>query len=331
MCFFAPSSVQGSSPLTRGKPTAGITWQGAPGLIPAHAGKTRSGRLGRANARAHPRSRGENSGACWTGTLIFGSSPLTRGKRVVGAEALADEGLIPAHAGKTNVFMIVVLTAWAHPRSRGENEQRTRPNKPGCGSSPLTRGKPRGQYWRPMDGRAHPRSRGENETPAALNGEREGSSPLTRGKRCLAEWARESNRLIPAHAGKTRRRFRRSYVMGAHPRSRGENAYTVSRRRATWGSSPLTRGKRWVSSVERFRLGLIPAHAGKTAQLDAGQALVRAHPRSRGENPSGRASASARVGSSPLTRGKRGQRKPRNLNERLIPAHAGKTIYLPTG
>ena len=51
----------GSSPLTRGKPAKKVKKCAPAGLIPAHAGKTRAGRVyGRAD-RAHPRSRGENT------------------------------------------------------------------------------------------------------------------------------------------------------------------------------------------------------------------------------------------------------------------------------
>ena len=56
-----PSADWGSSPLTRGKlfrPPA-VIWRRW--LIPAHAGKTRWLRGRRAQPRAHPRSRGENS------------------------------------------------------------------------------------------------------------------------------------------------------------------------------------------------------------------------------------------------------------------------------
>ena len=56
--WFAMSS--GSSPLTRGKPTfwhAGVL---VGGLIPAHAGKTRTVSSTTRTRRAHPRSRGEN-------------------------------------------------------------------------------------------------------------------------------------------------------------------------------------------------------------------------------------------------------------------------------
>ena len=51
----------GSSPLTRGKHVFGAWVLVLSGLIPAHAGKTRSRSSRRHDARAHPRSRGENT------------------------------------------------------------------------------------------------------------------------------------------------------------------------------------------------------------------------------------------------------------------------------
>ena len=51
-----------------------------------------------------------------------------------------------------------------------------------------------------------------------------------------------------------------------------------------------------------------------------------AHPRSRGENEHGRATARERPGSSPLTRGKRRDGLAVTPRARLIPAHAGKTV-----
>ena len=51
-----------------------------PRLIPAHAGKTSTSRGSAPPKRAHPRSRGENSGTWSIKTSLWGSSPLTRGK-----------------------------------------------------------------------------------------------------------------------------------------------------------------------------------------------------------------------------------------------------------
>ena len=72
----------GSSPLTRGKQIIPVAPNFNIGLIPAHAGKTWSGRSPEMRQRAHPRSRGENIGPAGGGVKISGSSPLTRGKLV---------------------------------------------------------------------------------------------------------------------------------------------------------------------------------------------------------------------------------------------------------
>ena len=50
-----------------------------------------------------------------------GSSPLTRGKRDNACGLGQDDGLIPAHAGKTYGTTVRDRISPAHPRSRGEN------------------------------------------------------------------------------------------------------------------------------------------------------------------------------------------------------------------
>ena len=91
----------------------------------------------------------------------------------------------------------------------------------------------------------------------------------------------------------------------AHPRSRGENAAVEGVDWEREGSSPLTRGKRTGMTHHAPLLRLIPAHAGKTMALMFGVFGNWAHPRSRGENEHSQRRADCRVGSSPLTRGKR--------------------------
>ena len=71
--------------------------------------------------------------------------------------------------------------------------------------------------------------------------------------------------------------------------------------------------------------GLIPAHTGKTRAQPQHRDAIRAHPRSRGENPSTARRIVCHVGSSPLTRGKPVDRSADRLPRGLIPAHAGKT------
>ena len=216
--------------------------------------------------------------------LTQGSSPLTRGKPRGQAERPRGPGLIPAHAGKTLRTHHRSSSVRAHPRSRGENRDCWETEQMDLGSSPLTRGKPGrarspiGQsrlipahagktlssLVRRLSRRAHPRSRGENATRPFSTAASRGSSPLTRGKRLGEDVGAGTVRLIPAHAGKTRRICGTATPKWAHPRSRGENAHSRSRYANDGGSSPLTRGKLRV--------------------IDSASAADGAHPRSRGEN-----------------------------------------------
>ena len=225
--LFSPFSLAtraGSSPLTRGKRPGCARSRMARRLIPAHAGKTKSTRLPASTPPAHPRSRGENHNRPRSQFMHSGSSPLTRGKRVHRRHTPPDRRLIPAHAGKTRHFAGGGACHAAHPRSRGENTCQAGLPQNSRGSSPLTRGKlhardqgpchpglipahagktPRRPPTRPPPA-AHPRSRGENLHLVGTRLEDGGSSPLTRGKHRPLTASKPMQRLIPAHAGKTR-------------------------------------------------------------------------------------------------------------------------------
>ena len=175
---------KGSSPLTRGKPSRAVSTGGIRGLIPTHAGKTPRHAATAPCAWAHPHSRGENwiSGAQLRGSE--GSSPLTRGKRRDLPVRLAEDGLIPTHAGKTVRRSRARRPCRAHPHSHGENDIIIDGTLDNVGSSPLTRGKlltpgraamghglipthAGKTHWESPPGhprRAHPHSRGENTT-----------------------------------------------------------------------------------------------------------------------------------------------------------------------
>ena len=120
--------------------------------------------------------------------------------------------------------------------------------------------------------------------------------------------------------------------MRAHPRSRGENSAPGCGCRHRRGSSPLTRGKLRTTPTMIANAGLIPAHAGKTIDARPRGPLMRAHPRSRGENWAASSWRGRAVGSSPLTRGKLRPGCDGAHDWGLIPAHAGKTVsfdFLP--
>ena len=175
---------------------------GALGLIPAHAGKTGEREADLRGDRAHPRSRGENQDENIVNLSKQGSSPLTRGKPASQSTTSQRQGLIPAHAGKTEGYSSSRARPRAHPRSRGENWNAVALTACILGSSPLTRGK---RYQpeqvaefkglipahagkttqtdpQPTNKTAHPRSRGENRCVCRRTAAHRGSSPLTRGK-----------------------------------------------------------------------------------------------------------------------------------------------------
>ena len=216
---------------------------------------------------AHPRSRGENILRQPARPGQGGSSPLTRGKRARAPRSVMSAGLIPAHAGKTATAGRRRRPRAAHPRSRGENRHWVGSRTRREGSSPLTRGKHGGDRRRRARSRlipahagkttgavpptgsrtAHPRSRGENPKSNAAFGGAGGSSPLTRGKRTGLAAAGWAVGLIPAHAGKTNPTRPDTNTKRAHPRSRGENSHRGDAASIAQGSSPLTRGKHFLT------------------------------------------------------------------------------------
>ena len=150
---------------------------------------------------AHPRSRGEHTSYASAPALSSGSSPLARGTCSLISRLIPCARLIPARAGNILLWLILVRSGSAHPRSRGEH---TANIAMGClpfGSSPLARGTLHTERlthvrFRLIPARAgnigghqsfawpvaaHPRSRGEHIGYLCEGFGDFGSSPLARG------------------------------------------------------------------------------------------------------------------------------------------------------
>ena len=112
-------------------------------LIPAHARKTSAFIDETAGTSAHLCSHGENPKVIRQVLPRNGSSPLTRGKHLVGARHPSRDRLIPAHARKTSGRSEAPFQRSAHPRSREENIDAWQLPERHVGSSPLARGKRR--------------------------------------------------------------------------------------------------------------------------------------------------------------------------------------------
>ena len=316
--------ARGSSPRVRGKQRGVGALRGPRGLIPARAGKTGTVKGARTVNEAHPRACGENGlslGLGFRGSgssprvrenrsavhdppAVPGSSPRVRGKRPGPQAVGVGPRLIPACAGKTRSASAAARAARAHPRVCGENDMTRRHARVCDGSSPRVRGKrdhePRrvrksglipacaGKTRRP--GRspsswgAHPRVCGENPVPAGEVSGDDGSSPRVRGKPHESACHPETQRLIPACAGKTGSPSGRPGARSAHPRVCGENAPAGGESPGDAGSSPRVRGKLQGGPVPGHAGGLIPACAGKTTPTTPSPSPAPAHPRVCGEN-----------------------------------------------
>ena len=109
----------------RGKPGSMKLNKNVLGLIPAHAGKTRSSMTSSMIRQAHPRACGENGDIDSHGISPIGSSPRMRGKRCTRVSHVSCGRLIPAHAGKTSRPVSAARASPAHPRACGENTERS--------------------------------------------------------------------------------------------------------------------------------------------------------------------------------------------------------------
>ena len=134
-------SLSGSSPRIRGKRFPEPMPTAAPGLIPAHTGKTCRAPGTPLLSRAHPRAYGENESLAYDRNLPLGSSPRIRGKPKAAFSCTQAGGLIPAHTGKTLQKQGSGYGTGAHPRAYGENHRFPCWLLAHLGSSPRIRGK----------------------------------------------------------------------------------------------------------------------------------------------------------------------------------------------
>ena len=130
----------GSSPLARGGPACVQRLLDGQGLIPAGAGRTLTRRPSRVTNRAHPRWRGADDGLGIAMDCFLGSSPLARGGLCRRSQGGGQPGLIPAGAGRTDVWRPRRGPDGAHPRWRGADMTQLLPMLADKGSSPLARG-----------------------------------------------------------------------------------------------------------------------------------------------------------------------------------------------
>ena len=110
----------------------------------------------------------------------------------------------------------------------------------------------------------HPRACGANNDFLVQLGAMVGSSPRMRGKPMQTADKVDEHRIIPAHAGQTRRWHSDADSQSDHPRACGANLLKRIEKGSDFGSSPRMRGKLAVHRVIVASTRIIPAHAGQT-------------------------------------------------------------------
>ena len=130
----------------------------------------------------------------------------------------------------------------------------------------------------------HPRPCGENDKGFCGVRIPPGSPPPMRGKRQGYLTVTNSQRITPAHAGKTSTVVIMYRSPWDHPRPCGENPYLSFLVCRQQGSPPPMRGKPYEYQAHCIERRITPAHAGKTLVRLQQKRLPKDHPRSCGEN-----------------------------------------------
>ena len=100
--------VKGSSPHARGALHDRIPESLVCGIIPACAGSTRDAQFCKGKRGDHPRMRGEHSANHPAAPLMPGSSPHARGARFPAVLRHRPPGIIPACAGSTLKYLVII-------------------------------------------------------------------------------------------------------------------------------------------------------------------------------------------------------------------------------
>ena len=190
------------------------------------------------------------------------------------------------------------------PRMRGAHHQpgdvRQRPGiiPAYAGSTTRALRTPRGRW-------DHPRVCGEHRRPRVCMGCKTGSSPRMRGAPHGHRLGVRGAGIIPAYAGSTSRRARRSRRGEDHPRVCGEHSTACATVAPLWGSSPRMRGALFLQLLPAVVVGIIPAYAGSTKGCPGTRWRRWDHPRVCGEHVSATKASVSALGSSPRMRGAR--------------------------
>ena len=317
----------GSSPRMRGTPINVPAELEARGIIPAHAGNTSIYRTRLRASRDHPRACGEHDLVNRHRLGHLGSSPRMRGTLSATEGDRANLGIIPAHAGNTFGGVTIGDGIRDHPRACGEHRGHAGFRVLFRGSSPRMRGTlDYGLHVGKLNGIIPAHAGNTLVTPQAKRTLEDHPRACGEHHAAVCERGHELG-IIPAHAGNTIRLWSCPYANRDHPRACGEHFAMSLSVNGIAGSSPRMRGTLARLSLCPWWARIIPAHAGNTLWTIWPRNSTRDHPRACGEHQTQVADRNHGKGSSPRMRGTPASPAAIAFFMRIIPAHAGNTIF----
>ena len=207
-----------------------------------------------------------------------------RGAPIMGCGLPAVGRIIPADAGSTALYRVVIDTHGDHPRGCGEHLD-DRPFRtvhdwiiPADAGSTI-----QDKRIRPRKG-DHPRGCGEHARRTGRSSPRPGSSPRMRGAPHDECSHNGRTRIIPADAGSTPVIWMSLWRPWDHPRGCGEHDGWATEVANQTGSSPRMRGAPDKASSDDMDERIIPADAGSTLTCAMYGVRSRDHPRGCGEH-----------------------------------------------
>ena len=210
---------------------------------------------------------GEKVAMVTTAVSTPGSPPHVRGKALRVETCFADNGITPACAGKSNLFVFRRIEPKDHPRVCGEKLYTPCVIAPNVGSPPRMRGKVLFCPLSCFQFKDHPRVCGEKISGTTLITTQQGSPPRMRGKAPSLRERLHWHRITPAYAGKSgiSPGFLLSYR--DHPRVCGEKESVNDGTAIRAGSPPRMRGKARSCQANTSVTRITPAYAGKSRRV----------------------------------------------------------------
>ena len=287
----------------RGEASIRAAYAAESGITPAHAGRSCVCPAFISRSQDHPRACGEKKRYYWLKLQDDGSPPRMRGEESRLLFPKLQTRITPAHAGRSDCAFCFTRSAKDHPRACGEKgrclvcavmhqgsppRMRGEEGFPVCLETPLRitpahAGRSILDFAEGVLSEDHPRACGEKNDCCQPQFDLQGSPPRMRGEDNFRWCGSSGQGITPAHAGRSELQSIIDQLFGDHPRACGEKAKVRPGQGCLPGSPPRMRGEVVRKVVLSMKIGITPAHAGRSLFPSYTCRAKRDHPRACGE------------------------------------------------